>query len=109
MHFANDVQQPALDAVVATFETKYGIDVEIEYRPGGPEGENLVKTRIAANDLPDVLTYNSGSLFQVLNLEKNFVDLSAQPLAAKLLDSFKATVSAGSGMYGVPYQPIPAG
>jgi raffinose/stachyose/melibiose transport system substrate-binding protein len=109
LHFANDVQQPALDAVVAAFEATYDIDVEIEFRPGSAEGENLVKTRIAANDLPDVLSYNSGSLFQVLNLTKNFVDLSNEPLADKLLDSFKATVSAGTGLYGVPYQPIPAG
>jgi len=110
LHFANDVQQKGLDAVVAAFEAKYGIEVEIEFRPGGPEGENLVKTRIAANDLPDVLSYNSGSLFQVLNLEKNFVDLSDEPLADRLLESFKATVTDGKGgVYGVPYQPIPAG
>lgn len=109
LHPTADTSQPALDAVVEAFEQKYGIEVQIEFRPGSSEGENLVKTRIAANDMPDLLSYNSGSLFQVLNLEKNFTDLSDLPLADRLLDSFKTTVSSGDGFYGVPVQTIAAG
>jgi raffinose/stachyose/melibiose transport system substrate-binding protein len=109
LHWANDAQQKAIDAVVAAFQEKYPIDIEFDFKPGSAEGENLVKTRLAANDMPDLLTYNSGSLFQVLNLEKNFVDLSKEPLASRLLDSFKTTVAAGKGFYGIPIQPIPAG
>lgn len=109
LQWANEAQQKAIDAVVAAFQAKYPIDIEFEFKPGSAEGENLVKTRIAANDMPDLLTYNSGSLFQVLNLEKNFVDLSKEPLAGKLVDSFKSVVSAGKGFYGIPYQPIPVG
>ncbi len=109
LQWTNEPQQKAIDAVVAAFQAKYPIDIEFEFKPGSSEGENLVKTRIAANDMPDLLTYNSGSLFQVLNLEKNFVDLSNEPFASKLLDSFKSVVSAGKGFYAIPYQPIPAG
>ncbi len=110
LQWANDSQQKNIDAVIAAFEAKYpSIDIELEFRPGSAEGENLVKTRIAANDMPDLLSYNSGSLFQVLNLEKNFVDLSKEPLADRLLDSFKTTVSAGKGFYAIPIQAIPAG
>jgi len=109
LQWANEPQQKAIDAVVAAFEAKYPIDIEFDFKPGSSEGENLVKTRLAANDMPDLLTYNSGSLFQVLNLEKNFVDLSKEPFAARILDSFKSVVSAGKGFYAIPYQPIPAG
>jgi raffinose/stachyose/melibiose transport system substrate-binding protein len=109
LHFAGDAQQKALDAVVATFEAETGIDVEFEFRPGSAEGENLVKSRLAANDMPDILSYNSGSLFQVLDPDRNLVDLSKEPYADRLLDSFKSTVSDGDGFYGVPIQPIPAG
>lgn len=109
LQWANEPQQKAIDAVVAAFEAKYPIDIEFDFKPGSSEGENLVKTRIAANDMPDLLTYNSGSLFQVLNLEKNFVDLSKETFASKILDSFKSVVSAGKGFYAIPYQPIPAG
>lgn len=31
------------------------INVEIENRPGGPEGDNLIKTRLATGAMPDVL------------------------------------------------------
>jgi raffinose/stachyose/melibiose transport system substrate-binding protein len=109
LHFTNDTSQPALDAVIEAFEQKHGIEIQLEFRPGSSEGENLVKTRIAANDMPDLLSYNSGSLFQVLNLEKNFIDLSDLPLADRLIDSFKTTVSSGDGFYGVPIQTIAAG
>jgi len=111
LHYANDVQQKPVDAVVAAFEAKYpAIKIEFEFRPGSSEGENLVKSRIAANDMPDLMTYNSGSLFQVLNLEKNIVDLSGEAFTGKLLDSFKTVVSYnGKGVYGIPFQPIPVG
>ncbi len=109
LQWANEPQQKAIDAVVAAFQASYPIDIEFEFKPASAEGENLVKTRIAANDMPDLLTYNSGSLFQVLNLEKNFVDLSSEPFSARILDSFKSVVSAGRGYYAIPYQPIPVG
>ena len=110
LQWANEPQQKAIDAVVAAFEAKYPqFDIEFEFKPGSSEGENLVKTRIAANDMPDLLTYNSGSLFQVLNLEKNFIDLTNEPLAGRILESFKSVVSAGKGFYAIPYQPIPIG
>lgn len=109
LQWANEPQQRNVDAVVAAFQAKYPIDIEFDFKPGSAEGENLVKTRIAANDMPDLLTYNSGSLFQVLNLEKNFVDLSKETFAERIVDSFKTVVSAGKGFYGIPYQPIPVG
>jgi raffinose/stachyose/melibiose transport system substrate-binding protein len=109
LQWSNEPQQKNIDAVVAAFQAKYPIDIEFDFKPGSSEGENLVKTRIAANDMPDLLTYNSGSLFQVLNLEKNFVDLSKEPFADKILDSFKSVVSSGKGFYAIPYQPIPVG
>ncbi len=109
LHNAGDAQQTKLDAVIAAFEKKYNIDIELELRPASAEGENLVKTRIAANDMPDLMTYNSGALFQVINPAQNLVDLSNEAYAGKLLDSFKMTVSSGKGFYGIPIQPIQVG
>ncbi len=109
LQFANEPNQKAIEAVVKAFEAKYPIDIEFEFKPGGPEGENLTKTRIAANDMPDLLTYNSGALFQVIDPQKNLVDLSKEPLADKLLDSFKSVVGSNQAFYGVPIQTIPVG
>jgi raffinose/stachyose/melibiose transport system substrate-binding protein len=86
------------EAQVADFEAKNpDINVEWESRPGGAEGDNIVKTRLATGEMADVFTYNSGSLFQALNPAQNLVDLSNEPWQANVLDSFKPTVTAPDG------------
>ena len=39
----------------------------IETRPGGTDGDNIVKTRLATGEMTDIFNYNSGSLFQAIN------------------------------------------
>ena len=86
------------EAQVADFEAKNpDINVEWETRPGGAEGDNIVKTRLATGEMADVFTYNSGSLFQALNPAENLVDLTNEPWQANVLDSFKPTVTAPDG------------
>src|SRR3569832_533558 len=43
------------------------IKIDIEQRPGGADGDNLVKSKLATGDMSDVFNYNSGSLFQQIN------------------------------------------
>ncbi|MED4225270.1 ABC transporter substrate-binding protein [Neobacillus cucumis] len=101
-----DNQSPAsmegYKAVAAEFEKKYHIKTEIETRPGGSEGDNLIKTRLATGDMSDLMAYNSGSLLQALNPEKNFVDLTNEPYMNTILDTFKTAVTVNNKVYGVP-------
>ncbi|UXN76032.1 hypothetical protein N8D56_25265 (plasmid) [Devosia sp. A8/3-2] len=46
------------------------ISIEIETKPGGTEGDNLVKTRLATGTMTDLFVYNSGSLFRAINPDK---------------------------------------
>ena len=86
------------EAQVAAFEAANpDIDVEIETRPGGGDGDNIIKTRLATGEMTDVFGYNSGSLFQALNPTTNLVDLSGEAWQATVLDSFKPTVTATDG------------
>jgi raffinose/stachyose/melibiose transport system substrate-binding protein len=78
------------------------VTIEVETHPGGTDGDNLVKTRLATGDMPDIFYYNSGSLFQALNPTETLVDLSAEPFIANIQESWLPTVSAGGGIYGVP-------
>jgi len=99
--------QTALDgikAVAAAAEKKLGIGITIDLRPGGAEGDNVVKTRLATGDMDDLSFYNSGSLFQALNPPQNFVDLTDEPYMSRIIDSFKATVSVDGRVYGIPAQ-----
>lgn len=79
-----------------------GLKVEIETRPQGGDGDNIVKTRLATGEMADLMSYNSGSLFQQINPEQNLVPLTNEPFIGNVSESFKPVVTAGSEVYGVP-------
>src|SRR5262245_14553353 len=78
------------------------IRIELETRPQGGEGDNVVKTRLQTGDMTDLFYYNSGSLLQALAPEQTLVDLSGEAFLANVSDTFKAGVSSGDAVYGVP-------
>jgi raffinose/stachyose/melibiose transport system substrate-binding protein len=85
------------------------IQVKVETRPGGGEGDNLVKTRLSTGDMSDVFMYNSGSLFQAIAPTKNLLPMDDQPWAGQLVENFKTTVSAEGKVYGAPWSTFQAG
>ncbi|MBU1304834.1 MAG: extracellular solute-binding protein [Alphaproteobacteria bacterium] len=95
---------PVFEAYVAAFEAANpDINIELETRPGGGEGDNIVKTRLAAGAMADIFTYNSGSLFQAINPQQNMLPLTNEPWQADVQDSFKSVVTSGGEVYGAPY------
>ena len=91
------------EGLVADFEAANpGIKIEIETRGADAEGDNLVRTRLATEEMTDIFFYNSGSLFQALNPERTLVDLTDEPFQANVLDSFKSVVTVGGRLYGAP-------
>lgn len=78
------------------------VTINIEVRPGGTEGDNIVKTRLATGDMTDVFWYNSGSLLQALKPTETLVDLSGEPFIANIQEAFLPTVSQGGQIFGVP-------
>lgn len=91
-----------IDEVLAQAEQKLGIKVTYEKFSGGEEGDNIVKTRLAAGDMSDICLYNSGSLLMALNPPEYFVDLADQPFAENLDDTYVKSVSVDGGIYGIP-------
>ena len=50
------------DGLAAAFmKANPDITVTVDYRPGGIDGDNLLKTRLATGDMDDVFLYNRGS------------------------------------------------
>ena len=91
------------EARSAAFTVKNpSIKITVESRPGGGDGDNMIKTKLATGDMDDVFLYNAGSLFQAINPEKNLVDLSAEPFEANVIDSFKTVVTTNGKIYGAP-------
>jgi raffinose/stachyose/melibiose transport system substrate-binding protein len=69
-----------IEALLAVQPT---ITIEHDTRPGGSEGDNLVKTRLATDDMAEVFTYNNGSLLQAIKPEQNLTPLDDQPWASQ--------------------------
>lgn len=79
-----------------------GMTFEIELNPGGTDGDNIIKTKLASGDVADIINYNSGSQFMKLNPANNFLDITDAPMTQKFDDSFKTTVSVNGKVYGAP-------
>jgi raffinose/stachyose/melibiose transport system substrate-binding protein len=79
------------------------VNILLETRLQGTDGDNEVKTRLATGTMTDIFWYNSGSLLAALQPDKTLVDISAEPFMANIADSFKATVKKGDAVYGVPW------
>jgi raffinose/stachyose/melibiose transport system substrate-binding protein len=91
------------EALAAAYMFKHpNVTILLEQRPGGTEGDNLVKTKLATGDMNDIFFYNSGSLLQALHPADTLVDLSKEAFVANIAEAFLPTVSAGDGIYGVP-------
>ncbi len=95
----------ASEALAAAFHAKNpDITVEVESRPGGGEGDNIVKTRLATGEMTDVFMYNTGSLFHALNPQQNMLDLTDESYQSDIMDTFKSVVSENGKIYGAPFR-----
>jgi raffinose/stachyose/melibiose transport system substrate-binding protein len=101
----NPVTIATAEALVEAFTATHpNVTFETETRPGGGEGDNLVKTRLATGEMTDVFWYNTGSLFQALDPTQSLVPVTDEPFVENIVDSFLPTVTAEGDVYGVPAQ-----
>ena len=91
--------QALVDAFV---EENPDISIEVETRPQGADGDNVVKTRLATGEMDDLFQYNSGSLMQALSPDDTLVNLADEDYVGKFDDRFVQSVSTENGLYGVP-------
>lgn len=86
------------------------VSIEIETRPGGSEGDNIIKTRLATGEMADIFIYNSGALLQALRPDRTLLPLDDIPNADLLDETFAASVQGPEGtVFGVPFEPAMAG
>lgn len=98
----NSTALDGFEAVAELAKEKLGITVQIETRPGGEEGKNIVQTRLAAGEMSDLIAYNSGSVMAALNPADYFIDITDEEFSEKLDDTFKEAASVDGRTYGIP-------
>ncbi|MGY1495896.1 ABC transporter substrate-binding protein [Streptomyces sp. QTS52] len=79
------------------------VRVSVETRPGGTEGDNLIKTRLQTDSMSDVFLYNTGSLFQQIDPTKTLTPITQDSYVKSLDKSFVPQVTVGGQTYGVPF------
>jgi raffinose/stachyose/melibiose transport system substrate-binding protein len=94
-----------IEALVAAFgEKNPDVSFDVEFRPGGADGDNIIKSRLATGEMADVFTYNTGSLFQAIRPDRNLMPITQEDMLNRVLDSFEATVTSPDGdIFGVPF------
>lgn len=99
-----DTAVAGYEAVFALCEEKTGIKINVEMRPSGGDGDNVVKTRLASGDMTDLMGYNSGAKVSELNPEENFINLADEAVAERLDDTYKSAVDGGvdGAVWGIP-------
>jgi raffinose/stachyose/melibiose transport system substrate-binding protein len=102
---ATDTDVASAKAVIDAFTAANpNITIKTDTRPGGSEGDNLVKTRLATGDMSEVFVYNNGSLLQALKPEQNLTPLDDQPWAGQIDQTFADSSKGSDGkLYGGPY------
>lgn len=104
-----DVSIAGFEAVAALAKEKLGITITIETRPGGTDGDNVVKTRLASGDMADLCGYNSGALLSALNPSEYFLDLSGETFVDRLDETYKSSVTIDGKEFGIPLGSSQAG
>jgi raffinose/stachyose/melibiose transport system substrate-binding protein len=94
----------AVEGLIAAFEAENpDITIDLDASgPGGSEGDNLVKTKLATGEMADLFWYNTGSLLQALNPDETLLNVQDEPWVADLHETFLQTVSTDGGVYGAP-------
>ena len=100
-----DTTVASAKAIIDAFQSANpGITVKMDTRPGGSDGDNLVKTRLSTGDMAEVFEYNNGSLLQALKPEQNLTPLDDQPYASQLDPIFAQSTKGSDGkLYGGPW------
>lgn len=93
----------ANDLATAFHKANPSITVKVDTRPGGTDGDNLIKTKLSTGTMDDVFLYNSGSLLQALHPDSQLQPLTDEPWVKDLTSDFKAAVSTSKGTYGAPW------
>ena len=84
--------------------TRPNVTIDIETRPEGADGDNLVKTKLATGEMNDLLFYNAGaSANEALTVEKYMIDLSDEAFADNVNETFRQGIrTSDGGEYAVP-------
>jgi raffinose/stachyose/melibiose transport system substrate-binding protein len=84
--------------------TEENVKVKINLEmPSSDQYDSVLQTRLSSGDAPDLYTLHANNL-STYSKAGNLTDLSSQPLAAKIFENVKATVTRDGKLLAVPIE-----
>lgn len=98
------------EEIVAAFMAENpNVTVNIVYQPGGAEGDNLIKTKLATGEMEDLFLQATGAQLQGLKPDQTLFNLANEPWIGEVDPSFIDVVDTENGIYGAPYGTLMGG
>lgn len=91
-----------MEEMAAVIEAETGIALDVQKVPDGAEGQNILKTKQAANELPDLVCWAGGSFLTQLNPAESLMPITDMAVADTLLEGAIEPMSYQGELYGVP-------
>jgi len=91
-----------MDAMAKVIEDNTGVGVDVQKVPDGAEGQNILKTKQAANELPDLVCWAGGSFLTQLNPKESLMPITDFAAAKSILEGAIDPMSFQGTLYGLP-------
>ncbi len=96
------VTKPYMKAVWSLYEKKTGNKLDIQAVPID-SGEQIMKTKFATGEIPDIFMHFGGSSLAAYQPEKNFVDFSSAAWVSDVQDYVLPQAKFNGNVYGLPF------
>ena len=86
--------------LAARFTELYGIEIDFQVNPDD-QYTNIIKTKLATNEGPDIFYFTAGIALENFQPEKNLVDLSEEPWVEKMKSWAITSCTINGKLYGL--------
>jgi raffinose/stachyose/melibiose transport system substrate-binding protein len=99
-----DNEVKAFNEIIENFQKESAVKVKLEELPSSNDYENIIKTRFATNDPPDIFYFWSGAnQYQNMKADTSLVDLTNENFVNDLTDAIKTYQTVDGKIYGIPW------
>lgn len=95
-----------LQAMIEKLEKEENIVVDVQVVPDA-ESLNMIKMKLNSGEAPDIIDYNIPAVYDIIDPESNFANLSDEPWVENLLISDNVTYKKDGKIYGFPFLSVP--
>lgn len=99
-----DPEVKAFNEIIENYQKQSDVTVKLEELPSSNDYENIIKTRFATNDPPDIFYFWSGSnQYTNMQADTNLFDVTNEAFVNDLTEAVKSYQTVDGKIYGVPW------